>query len=419
MKRYLYLIPFIISSVVRADSVAIVFDTPGTYKYGWGMNGNPTDPNDSLFIIAASDITLDLGGGTFGQQPGNTVTGFRGVVVNPNLTNVKIVNGAFANFTGEGVYVNDGCSQVVFEDLTLGECTGAGIVCEGTETGLSNITIRNCSFSNITSNGGSAYGFRAIKCSRLVMNDCLFEGTAQIVNKEARGASFEQVNAFQIINCKSLGQNGLEAGIGYSFEESSDGLINNCIGYYNFTAGGSSNAISRGFSFTKCSRLWVSDCQGVGNFALVGQASGFYSTAGSGNIFEKSIAQNNSGQAEVIGFGLDDEVRSYLDLCMSRGNTCQGGNAYGIRLINTCDNCYVEDNTVVNNTGKQSFGITDDSNPSSTLVIGNYALNNVNNYSITYPAGITLPTIEGSLSDSAIGLPGGKSGVFDNVSVTP
>lgn len=421
MKKYLYLIPLLISFVVRADSIAIVFDTPGVYKYAWGMNGNPTDPNDSLFIITSSNVTLDLGNGTFGQQPGNSVPGFRGVVVNDNLANVKIINGKFANFTGEGVYVNDGCAEFVAEALTLESCTNAGIFCEGsiTGTGLNNLTIRNCNFSNIGSSGGSAYGLRIKKCSRLVMSDCLFEGTSQLINNEGRGISFEQVSAFQITNCKSLGQNGLEAGIGYSFEACHDGIVTTCIAYYNYTAGGSANALSYGFSFTGCTRLFVSDCQGVSNFALVGKGAGFYSTAGSQNIFEKSLAQNNSGQAGVVGFGLDDEVRSYLDLCMSRGNTSQGGNAYGIRLINTCDNCYVEDNTVVNNSGVQSFGITDDSNPSSTLVIGNYALNNINNYSITYPAGITLPLIEGSLSNNVIGLPGGQSGVFDNVSVTP
>ncbi|OQA34153.1 MAG: hypothetical protein BWY54_00881 [Candidatus Dependentiae bacterium ADurb.Bin331] len=418
-KQLLLFVGLVLNCAALADSIAIIFDTPGTYKYGAGFNGSPTDPNDSLFIISSSNIVLDLGDGTFGQQVGNTVPGFKLIVINPNLSNVIIRNGKIANLTSNGIYVNDGCSQVTFENLTLDSCTDAGIFCEGitTGTGLSNLTIRDCSFSNVLSTSGSAYGLRVKNCSRLSMENCLFEGTKQLVNLASRGISFENVSAFQITNSKALGQLGVGTAIGFNFDSSSDGLMDNCICYFNIAAAGDSNSLGSGFFFNNCSRLWVANCQGVGNGALAGRGAGFSSTNGSQNIIEKSIAQNNNGFASAVGYMLDGENTSYLDTCMSRANTSSAGSAYGIRLLNNSSNCYIEDNTVVNNSGVQGFGIADDANPSSSLVIGNYALNNGTNYSVTYTTGVTLAIIEGSLTNSAIGLPSGQSGVFDNVSV--
>ena len=94
---------------------------------------------------------------------------------------------------------------------------------------------------------------------------------------------------------------------------------------------------------------------------------------------------------------------------------------YGIYLEGLLnDKCHVSKNSIVGNNGSTtSRGIEDERNPSTNNIVRNSAFNNGTNYVVNYPTGITLPTLDGSLTDSLVGLPSLTAGELDNIDVNP
>src|SRR6516165_3457139 len=147
IKIYLLIICAVANSYISANSVSITYNFPGNFVYGSGYTAAPTSPNDSMLVITSSNIVIDFGGGIFTQS--GTVDGFAGITIAPNISNVTLKNGIISGLTGSAVVVNDGCSNIFLNSMTIINCADAGIYFAGTQTGIIDLSIKNCSFSNM------------------------------------------------------------------------------------------------------------------------------------------------------------------------------------------------------------------------------------------------------------------------------
>jgi hypothetical protein len=403
---------------LNAITNTIVIDTPGHYLYGGPMSGDPADDNATMISITSSHVTLDLGGSIFDQLATSTQINYTGVEIQANLNSVTVQNGTIGALKGKAVVVGDGCSEIVFKDLIIADCRDTGVQAHGI-TGINDISLINCFIDDIEAvTTTTAACVSLTNCTKLRMKVCTLQGFDGAAQNRALGLYCSQVNAIEIVDTNVLQQKGVQFAAGFIFENCGDAILNGCT-VYNSTSNGDGTDVAAGFYFDTCQRFWIQRCQSVGNVSTTGFAYGFYSRRSSRAIYDGSYAQLNVGVNEAAGILLDREERSYVITCNIRGNQSMTNNAYGLRITNG-DLCYIQNNTVVNTiAARDAFGIIDETSPSNSLIIGNYAFNNGHNYQVIYGGGVMLAVIEGSLSTGTPGLPSGVSGIFDNMSVLP
>lgn len=103
--------------------------------------------SDTAIVIAANDVTLDLAGHII------TSTGSDGIVIEPGLQNIKIMNGTISNVPGTGLVVGEGCSNISINSINILSCDTAAMDFRGTSgneiirSRLSNIQISQSSTS--------------------------------------------------------------------------------------------------------------------------------------------------------------------------------------------------------------------------------------------------------------------------------
>jgi hypothetical protein len=304
--------------------------------------------------------------------------------------------------------------------MTIINCADAGIYFAGTQTGIIDLSIKNCSFSNMVQKSARIVsGVHAFNASRIRISDCYFEGNELMLSTSAAGLHLENTSVFEILGNRAVGQQGTLLAAGYVFENATEGIIKESLSYASSTVTGSANDSVYGFYMSGCKRLWLKDCQSVAGKAGSGQCTGFYSQGGVRNIFENVLAQSDQGALASSGFVLLNEANSYISDSVIREIISLNDTAYGIQLKGTCTHCHLQRNLISNNSGANgAFGIIDCVTPSESLFAKNECFNSGTHYSITY-SGFSLPIISGSLSNSAMGLPALVCGTFDNISVTP
>ena len=397
-------------------NASTLYDMPGVYAYGSGIIADPTQPNDSIITIAASNIILDLGDQAFEQYSLNTVPNFDGIIIQSGASNVTIRNGTIQKLTGRGIVIEDGCSEVRFENITISDCTNYGIAALG-ESGISEVGIYNCSITDIKQGDQLSAGVYLQNCSKIIIDRVTVQGFEQASETDCMGFRFVSANAFQMTDCKAIQHMSKQLSAGYYFDSSNDGIVKNCLVYSCITLGDAAS-LSAGFYLTGCQRIWISKSQSALNMSLSGQSIGFYSESGSRNIFDNLVAQLNTASQNAAGFWFINEQRSYINNNMIRGNESSKAQAAGIKLEG-CSLCCITENTLINNIGAESFGIVDAASPSSSVITLNYAFNNSKNYQVSYSNGVTLPILNGSLTQSDPGLPLHVAGLLDNISINP
>jgi hypothetical protein len=418
-KIFFLILCFLISNHLAATSVAIVYDTPGHFLYSGGFSSAPTDPNDSMFILAANNLVIDLGGNVFNQDPSTLgVRGFKCFTIEPGLQNVTIQNGLIEGFTGTGIFINDGCNQIFLNNITSAFCTDAGIACMGTTSGIENINILNCTVNDVlSSNSGASYGITCSNVSRVNIQGCIIEINGTIPTTTAVGIFLENATGFELISCQALQQTATQLAAGIICQNCTIGILNNCLVCSSSTLGGSD--VAAGFFLDACSRIFLKECASTLNFASSGTCYAYVAQNGQRNNFNNCLAQSNIGFAGACGVHLLNETKTAIQNCLVRETTALTGTADGIKLANGSLNCYINANTVLDTSGTFSFGIVDVTNPSTSVFIQNNCFNNGTNYSVNYANGVTLPTVTGSLSANPPGLPAHTGGLLDNVSINP
>ncbi|MBI2774412.1 hypothetical protein HYX58_00170 [Candidatus Dependentiae bacterium] len=417
---YLLILSFFISNNLTAASVAIIYDTPGHYLYSGGFSSAPTDPNDSMFIIRTNNITLDFGGNVFFQDQSTLgVPGFNFIVVNPGFRNVNIVNGFAQGFTGTGIIVQDNNRGLTIDSMVLTGMTNADIELQGTVTGLTNISISNCSMATVnTSDHLAVYGIKGTNINLLSLASNLQQVSQTSLTQTCIGILLENVTSFGINNCRCLAQTASQFAAGIVMKNCKEGLVQNNLVYSSSTVNGDGSDIANGYELDSCQRILVQNCQSSVGSASAGSCNGFFAQNGDRNNFNGVLAQSNQGFLSASGILLSNEVNSNIQGCTLRETFAITASATGILLMG-CSNCNIQSNNILDSVGTFSFAIIDDAGASTSAITSNRAFNCGTGYAVTYPNGIQLPVIVGSLSLNPPGLPSSAGGLIDNILINP
>lgn len=406
--------------LLHGASISNVFSDSGYFEFGTGSIINATDPNDSVITISASNMVLDLNGHTFGQDPASTVTGFNIIRILPNVSNIIIRNGKLTNCTGAGILIGDGCRQIRIENMPeISGCQAGGIVLDGIFTGswVAGVFIKQCTIASCTgAQGGPAVGISINATQGCVVDDCIVQACDGLLTTSGYGAQITDSLDIEFVHCTLYGNAGYAMGAGAYVSTSTHCYF--CKSYFakNSARAVSPSTVAAGVIFNHCSQCHLEQCEILGG-ASGGVVYGVKTLNCSGNLVLLSVIEDQSGAYGVAGIQYENETDSHVAQNTIRNNNTTG-TAYGIRLKGACSSCYLDQNNIMANEGVMSYGIIDESNPSSSAIIANRVFNHATNFSVTYTSTITLPVLNASLSNSAIGIPSGVGGILDNISIT-
>jgi len=411
-------------NIVQSATVTDVIDKPGIYKYRTTVIAQPTDPNDSVITIASSNVVLDLDGYLLMQHPLVTTTGFSGIVINEGLSNIAIRNGRIDNFTGNGIKVSDGCHKIKVENMVISNCDAGGILIDGlaSGTGVDSFLMNDTLLLSSTGfNDKPAYGLKAENATAIGIYDCFFNDNDTVTTSSGFGVYMNSCACIQFIRCVFTDNGGTDFGIGCYISNSMNICLQGCLALHNIAR--ATNSVAAGYYFDNCKKAVCLSCKCIETVNSVGESVGFFSKSGTANLFQNCISEANDGGSIGAGFHLNGETDTVIINSRSIDNegVDTSGAGYGIYLEGAFnDKCHLSKNNLIGNKGgTKSRGIEDERNPSTSNVVRNSAFNNGTNFVINYPAGITLPTIEGSLSNNLIGLPTLTAGELENIDINP
>lgn len=402
IKKIVLAIPLcIFMTSLRADSVCSVIDIPGLSFIGADVVANPTDPNDAIFCIQVSNVTLDLSGFNISQDLSNTVTGFNGIVVSPGLSNITIRNGTIQGLTGMGIIIGDGCTNITIENINVINCDTSGIFFDGNLTSIiQDGLISNCFIYSCTgAQGNPAYGLRLVYCDNIAIENSTFDRNDAASVNNGYGISAEWCTTCNFSNCEMNANGGENIGIGINLYNSDWSIIENCRAMNNISrASGSSQAV--GFLIDTSNHTSITNCVSKHNNNVLAESYGFKATNGSDNVFELCQSNQNIGGTVAAGFLLNDnESNSAIINCQSRvNNGGASGDGYGI-LLDTAQNCDILFNDVINNTGSTGIGLSDTVVNTTNLIAGTISFNNTTTgYQVSRTVG-AFPMVTASLGD--------------------
>jgi hypothetical protein len=383
----------------------------GQYYLTGSLNYSPQITFDTVIIIAANDVVLDLASYTISSD--DSKTGLNCIDIASGYSNIHILNGRISKMTGKGINISSGCSLIYLSDLTINDCDLGGIVattasnifldnvnianCNGNSTNdaigmlLTDITFfsaKNCTFNSCVNTLNNGMGVKLVN-SATFCNDCSFESCAACHN----GTDFITGSAygFRIIssrtctfkNCSAT-DNSVAAlnSYGFSFENGYNNMCYNCLAASNKTVNISGTAY--GFYLSGTTNHYLEECEARNQDAVTSSAAsayGFYSTAGTGNSFYKCNGHGNragtSSSSIAAGFALENgETRSTIEDSDASANQGGSGTAYGIKLGQTSGTqptfCFINNNRLMNNFGTSAqYGLKDFSSNSKNLITRN------------------------------------------------
>ncbi len=427
MKSYALLLGFItITHIVLIDAASIsdVIDKPGIYKYRATVIAQPTDPNDAIITIASSNVVFDMDGYLLMQHPLVTTTGLTGILVKENLTNIAIRNGRVDNVTGYGIKISDGCKKIKVSDMVISNCDEGGILLDGKQsgTGVDSFLMESSIILSCTGfNGSPAFGFKAVHSMAIGVYDCFFNDNDAVTTSSGYGAYLDSCACAQFIRCCSTDNGGDWLGAGFAASKSINLCFQNCLVLHNLARNSSADSLAAGFYFDECKKVVCLGGKCIETVNENGKSVGFFTQTGTANLFQNCIAEASIGGSLAAGFHFNRENASVIIGGKVIGNEATSGAGYGIYLEGSSnDKCHISKNSIIGNKGSTiSRGIEDERNPSTSNIVRNSAFNNGTNYVVNYSTGITLPTLDGSLTDSLIGLPSLTAGELDNIDVNP
>jgi Right handed beta helix region len=389
------------SFLANAASIAQIINSPGYYQFG-NIEATPTDANDYVISVETNDVIIDFQGAVISQQAGNTVSGLSGVRLAPNVSNVCIKNIAIRGLTGKGVLVEEGCSDVMVENLTINGCDAGGIVFIGTTADhIQRGMIDNCLISSCTGeNGGTAYGCRLIECDNVTVQNSTFLNNDGSTLASGFGLSLEWCSACKVLNCQANDNGGNTLAVGINIYQSKWTLVSDCKVLNTIGRASGSEDRAVGVLLDQSTDNAVLNSITYHNHNLVSKGYGFESRDGSGNVFKKCFAENNVGGTSAAGFALrSNENRTSVFKCESRRNDGgASGVGYGI-LLESGQNCDVLFNRVLDNTGATGVGLKDTVVDTTNLIAGNVSFANTTTAFDVQTTGNPLPVLSASTND--------------------
>ena len=393
-----------------------VITSPGTYALSDDIPSIAT--SGQVISITASNVILDFSGqnislGTGSGNPINCIT------IAPGLSNILIRNGVISTMNGNGISVGSGCLNVRLEDLEINGCTLSGV----NFAGISGASISGCSMENCQirqCNGGTSptYGAKLSYCDFFTAKNCSFNSNVAstaslncygfyainsrggtIIQSDARGNTATLIASgfyldtgcsnFLFQNCTAkLNSSTATTNVGkaYGFYETTNtnNRFENCT-----SANNSAYAFVAGFYTQNCSYNYWFSCTAQNNL-ITGTtgttgAFGFASDTATckGNIYDQCTSFGNTGSTDTAslgcGFSLNNSTCCTIKNSFSQANNGGSGTGIGIYIQTGATCCCVQNNTIIANTSStlaKAYGIWDTSNPSTTLMTGNFAFAN-------------------------------------------
>ncbi len=327
-------------------SIATVVNQPGYYRFSPSGPYNPTINSDSYCYITSGDVIIDLSERTYIQT--GTALAFNGITLAPGISNVTIKNGVFKNFTGYGIYIADGCSDITIDNILTISCAAGGIICDGSTYGIAGISIAESAFSgSLGVNGGAAYGGIFNNTTFIDMVHVYFTNNFSYT-ASGYGAYFYNSETCHFTNTVFLYNGGTPFGVGAYFKNCNDCKILYCAGSNNYTLDNLSTSTAAGFIFDSTKTAGMAYCIGSNNVSQAGCGIGFSAYDGISNVFDQCDGQSNVGGNIGAGFVMTGtESASHIIQAYAFSN--QGGNAgYGIlfdgAIQSSALNCILNNN---------------------------------------------------------------------------
>jgi hypothetical protein len=396
---------------------------PGFFYLIGNQTYGTSDPNDAIIVISSSNVVLDLQ--TFSIDQEGVFPGCDGILINPNLSNITIKNGGIKNLTGVGIHVSDGCTGINIEHIKISGCNTAGILYDGSTTGINLSLLQQVNILTCTGSGGNpAYGLRAINSANINAITCLMAYNDAGLTTSGFGLSLESCTECAFGQCLFTNNGGSNLAAGVALNQCNNCVFEGCITKFNTAHDLAGSGSACGIFINQSSGILFNLCDSNNNLNILppGYASmGALVLSSTSCIFRDSVFEFNRGARKSAGINLFNTSQTFIDNCILRTNTTTiSGFAYGLYLQGSVnDMCHIINSNYISNSGiSGTFGILDDRNPSTNVILNNFAYNNGTNYSVTYPIGVILPRIIGSMS-ALPGLPTGQAGKFDNIDITP
>ena len=420
MKRLILIFLFLfIPKQLIGVSITFLIDTPGLYQLGADSIANPTDANDAIITVSADNVFLNLNGHLLAQQLGNTISGLTGVRVLPNFKRVIIENGNIGDLTGVGVEIDEGNELICLENMRIFECQGGGVSCNGLAINpINTVQMLNSVINSCTGIGGNpAIGFFAQNTRTIFFEESEIIKNDAVLTSSGYGCLLQSCTGISVKNCILSANGGFAEGIGLAIENSDNIAIRGSFFNLNLGRSSAAAALAAGVVLDNCANIRLEGCEMSLNVNPSARSFGLCVMNSADTFVLDCLIEGNKGGSSATGIGLQDTLRSQINGNVIRCH--EATQVYGIHLIGTNTGANVLNNSLSSGIGATTYGIADEVNPSLSAFTGNRVFDFITSYSVPYPSGITLPVIEGSLSDPVTGLATGVGGLLDNVSIKP
>lgn len=402
MKKLLLMIPlWLTMHSAYGQSICIELVNPGD-SLGGSIIADPVEPNDAIFCVIGSDVTIEMNGFTIYQDPLNTVTGLNGIVISPGLSNITIQNGTIGAVSGAGIVVGEGCTNITIQNVNVLQCNELGIIFNGNMSDIiQDGYIYNCYVYSCTGlEGNPTYGLRMVYCDNITVEDSTFNRNDAGTNDVGYGVSAEWCTTCNFVSCDANANGGTTTGVGFNIYNCQWTVLENCNAINNISRS-SDPASAVGFLLDTSSYSIVKSCLSLHNNNALAEAYGFEATNGTDNLFVKCIAKQNVGGTTAAGFLFaDSETDSSMYDCQSHlNNGGSSGNGYGI-LLDTAQTCDIIGNKVIGNIGGGlGVGLADTVLNTTNLINQTISFNNTyTGYQVTRTSG-SFPVLTASLGN--------------------
>ncbi len=398
--------------IITQCDLPLVITCPGKYSVAQDLNWAPSMAGQAGITVAISDVVIEFNGRTY-KQTDSTQANCIGVLINPNLINVQLLNGTLENFSLWGIKGLGGDRELLFDHINTYSCgyNGSDSVNGTSGSGgmelldfgsfstkilgnpfplnpIFDVVIRNCNFNDHYSNN-SASNYFGLKpaaffgVNQLLIQNCNFNNNAQLNSGSASGfmatVDVEACQGIRVENC-NINQNSVFNGVGLInvyFNVVSDIEVRNCIANDIAFHGPSNNGFV-GYGVDHGSKDVLFENCLAQNFIASGASSGmdlFFilgdspQSPDSNVVLRGCIAQNASvadgGTSSPRGFQMQSLSNCTLEDCVAQNITGSGGQVYGFRPISNHQiifkNCLAQgiiNNTFASNTKAGGFAAT-------------------------------------------------------------
>lgn len=375
-----------------------------------GINGIGTDvvfdpliDGSAAVKITTSNVIFDLNNHMVSFSSTNTCVAINGIEIASGLSNVTIKNGHISGFSGKGIIVKDGCSDIVIEHLKVDSCLQGGIDFVGTTSdGIEAITLFDCTVNGC--NGSSeqeACGVSIAYGTNIKIANCLFEdNSATTTTVDGYGLVLDHCECCRIVKTHAIGNGGNTIGAGFYCSYTNDCMVIECTALHNKAYSSSSGSTAYGFFFDTCSYVFCDLCQSISTVHVQKAAAGFRFNAGSFNQLYRCIAAKNRGYSSVAGFVADGgESGLSMTQCSSKGNYSENGVSRGVYL-DSAILCEIANNIFSLNNGTTGYGLEDSTLNTSNFIFSNIAFANTTDaYKVTRNDGTALPKVSATVGD--------------------